>query len=295
LLAKKKDVDARDKPGHDEIEIETRLETIMSKYKDIGVETKGHVGIIEIQRPPLNFFDISLINQIADALEDFDRDIEIRASVLAAQGKAFCAGANFNDPARQEAEAREKSDPAASLGQINHLYIQAVRIFRNKKPIVAAVHGAAVGGGLGLAMVADFRVTCPEARFCANFTRLGFHPGFGLTVTLPAVIGPTKAALFFYTSRRVPGDEAHAMGLADVLVPQDQVRTAALALAAEIAENSPLGLTSTRATLRGDLADRVRAATDHELEEQNRLRKTDDFKEGVKAMAERRVPVFANR
>jgi enoyl-CoA hydratase/carnithine racemase len=112
---------------------------------------------------------------------------------------------------------------------------------------------------------------------------------------LPAVIGPTKAALLFYTSRRVPGAEAHAMGLADVLVPQDQVRAAALSLAAEIAENSPLGLTSTRATLRGDLADRVRAATNHELEEQNRLRKTDDFKEGVKAMAERRVPVFANR
>src|SRR5947208_16403027 len=117
----------------------------MSKYTDIGGETHGHVGLIEIQRPPLNFFDISLINQIADALEEFDRDIEIRASVLAAQGKAFCAGANFGDPKRQEQEAREaKGDPADSLGQISHLYIQAVRIFRNKKPIVAAVHGAAI-------------------------------------------------------------------------------------------------------------------------------------------------------
>ena len=74
----------------------------MSKYTDIGVETHGHVGLIEIQRPPLNFFDISLINQIADALEEFDKDIEIRSSVLAAQGKAFCAGANFSDPKRQE-------------------------------------------------------------------------------------------------------------------------------------------------------------------------------------------------
>jgi enoyl-CoA hydratase/carnithine racemase len=144
-------------------------------------------------------------------------------------------------------------------------------------------------------MVGDLRVTCPEARFCANFTRLGFRPGFGLTVTLPAVIGPSKAALMFYTSRRVGGEEALAMGLADVLVPQHQVRSAALALAAEIAENAPLGLAATRATLRGDIADRVRAATEHELAEQMRLRKTEDFKEGVKAMAERRVPVFANR
>jgi enoyl-CoA hydratase/carnithine racemase len=70
------------------------------------------------------------------------------------------------------------------------------------------VHGAAVSGGLGLAMVADFRVPCPETRFAANFTRLGFHPGFGLTVTLPTVIGVTKAAMMFYTSRRVRGDEA---------------------------------------------------------------------------------------
>ena len=168
----------------------------MSKFTDIGVEKVGHVGTIEIQRPPLNFFDISLINQIADALEEFDRDIEIRSSVLMAQGKAFCAGANFNDPARQEQEARAaKGDPADSLGPINSLYLHAVRIFRNKKPIVAAVHGAAIGGGLGLAVSADFRVTCPEARFAANFTKLGFHPGFGLTTTLPvplaAVCGAT--------------------------------------------------------------------------------------------------------
>src|SRR5260370_27090748 len=116
----------------------------MNKYSEIGVKKTGQVGTIEIRGPPLNFFDISLINQIADALEEFDRDIEIRASVLAAQGKAFCAGANFGDPARQEAEERAETDPASNL-PINHLYVQAVRIFRNKKPIVAAVHGAAIG------------------------------------------------------------------------------------------------------------------------------------------------------
>ena len=178
---------------------------------------------------------------------------------------------------------------------MQHLYLEGNRLFRTKKPIIAAVHGAAVGGGLGLAMVADFRVACPETQFCANFTRLGFHPGFGLTVTLPLVVGATKAALMFYTSRRVRGDEAYAMGLADVLVPQDQVREAAMKLAAEIAENAPLGLISTRATMRADLADRVRAATEHELKEQTWLRKTDDFKEGVKATAERRVPNFSGR
>jgi enoyl-CoA hydratase/carnithine racemase len=261
----------------------------MSTYKDIGVEKVGHVGTIEIRRPPLNFFDISLINQIADALDEFDRDIEIRAFVLSAQGKAFCAGANFQDPARQAQEAREMDDGTA------HLYIQAVRIFRAKKPIVAAVQGAAIGGGLGLAMSADFRVTCPEARFSANFTKLGFHPGFGLTVTLPELIGKNNAELMFYTSRRVTGEEAVKWGLANVLVQQDQVKAAAMKLAAEIAECSPLGLLSTRATMRATLADRVMAATNHELAEQTKLRATEDFKEGVRATQERRVANFKGR
>ena len=265
----------------------------MGPFKDIGVEKTGHVALVEIRRPPNNFFDIALIKEIASAFEALDADADCRALVLAAQGKAFCAGANFGDGGTLDRDGSALlSGPTPGAA---HLYIEGNRLFRTKKPIVAAVHGAAVGGGLGLAMVADFRVTCPEARFCANFTRLGFHPGFGLTVTLPAVIGPTKAALMFYTSRRVRGDEAHAMGLADVLVPQGEVRSAALALAAEIAENSPLGLIATRATMRGNLADRVREATDRELAEQTRLRKTDDFKEGVKATAERRLPIFTGR
>jgi enoyl-CoA hydratase/carnithine racemase len=266
----------------------------MGPFKDIGVETHTHVALIEIRRPPHNFFDIALIQEIASALEALDNDTGIRAVVLAAQGKSFCAGADFGDGSKLDAQGQRPSELNREAA-VRHLYIEGNRLFRTKKPIIAAVHGAAVGGGLGLAMVADFRVTCPEARFAANFTRLGFHPGFGLTVTLPAVIGATKAALMFYTSRRVAGDEAHAMGLADVLVPQSEVRAAALKFASEIAENSPLGLIATRATMRGDLADRVLRATEHELIEQTRLRKTADFKEGVAAVAERRLPNFSGQ
>jgi enoyl-CoA hydratase/carnithine racemase len=266
----------------------------MGPFKDIAVEQTGHVALIEIRRPPNNYFDVALIQEIAAALEALDAEVNCRAVVLAAQGKAFCAGANFGDGSTLDQDGQRPGELNRDKA-IQHLYLEAVRLFKTNKPIVAAVHGAAVGGGLGLAMMADFRVACPETRFCANFTRLGFHHGFGLTVTLPAVIGPTKAALMFYTGRRVRGDEALAMGLADVLVPQNEVREAAMKLAAEIAENSPLGLIATRATMRAGLAERVRQATDHELKEQTRLRKTADFREGVKAMAERRQPNFTSR
>lgn len=266
---------------------------MMGPFTDIAVERHGNAALIEIQRPPNNFFDVALIRQIAEALEALDEDMGCRAVVLASQGKAFCAGANFGDGSRLSAEGRRPEELKQSA--VPHLYVEAVRLFRTKKPIVAAIQGPAVGGGLGLSMVADFRVACPEARFAANFTRLGFHPGFGLTVTLPEAIGKTNAALMFYTSRRITGEEAYQMGLASVLVPQSEVRAAAIKLASEIAENSPLGLMATRATLRAGLADRVRVATDHELKEQDRLRTTEDFKEGVKATAERRVPNFVGR
>ena len=88
----------------------------MTKYTDIGVETHGHVGLIEIRKPPLNFFDVALINQIADALEEFDKDVEIRASVLAAQGKAFCAGADFSAPDRQKQAISRLIYPRPSVG-----------------------------------------------------------------------------------------------------------------------------------------------------------------------------------
>jgi enoyl-CoA hydratase/carnithine racemase len=256
-----------------------------ANYKDVGVSLSGHVGQIEIQRPPHNYFDNALINQIADALEEFDGEPACRAVVLCAQGKSFCAGADFaNRPAT-----------GADGGSGKHLYKEATRIFRTRKPIVAAVQGAAIGGGLGLALAADFRVTCVEARFSANFNRLGFHPGFSLTYTLPRLVGQQKANLLLYTGRRVPGDEAVTMGLADVLAPLAEVRAAATALATEIAESAPLAVQSTRETMRRGFADEAERATERELVEQDWTRKTADFKEGVKAWAERRLPNFEGR
>ncbi len=239
-----------------------------------------HVGLVELCRPPDNFFSVEMVARAADALEAFDADDEVRAVVLCAQGKHFSAGADFSAPAGGVASTTED------------LYAAAVRLFRTRKPIVAAVQGAAIGGGLGLALAADFRVAAAEARFSANFARLGFHQGFGLSVTLPRLVGEQMAAELLYTGRRVGGDEALTLGLADRLAPLESVREAAVALAVEIAGSAPLAVESIRATLRGDLADRVAAATVHEAAEQARLRATADFAEGTRAMVQRRPPEF---
>jgi enoyl-CoA hydratase/carnithine racemase len=223
------------------------------------------------------------MRDLADALVDIDATTDLRVSVLTTAGKVFCAGADLVTPGGVGAEGMQG---------INPLYVEAVRLFSAKKPIVAAVQGAAVGAGLGLALVADFRVAAPEARFTANFVKLGFHPGFGITYTLPRLIGQQRAALLCMTGRRITGEQALDWGLADVLAPLDELQAATMRLAQEIADNAPLAVQSTRATFRAGVAEAVKAQTDHELIEQSWLRKTKDFAEGVRAVNERRAGNF---
>lgn len=254
---------------------------------DVVTSSIGHVGIAEINRPPDNYFDKELIGDIASAFDGF-AEARMRAVLLCAAGKNFCAGANF---ARRTKNILGSDEDRAA----DHIYRHAVRLFRCPLPIVACVLGAAVGGGLGLAMVGDFRVASTQSRFSANFNRLGFHPGFGLSVTLPRVIGAQQAALLFYTGRRITGTQAHEIGLVDVLAEAEGLREAALSLATEIAQSAPLAVMSTRATLGRGLADAVAAATEHELAEQRKHFATEDFAEGIEAMAERRLPIFRGR
>ena len=257
------------------------------KFGDASLQLDRHVALIEIHRPPHNYFDAQLIQDLADAFEAMDKQHECRAIVLASEGKSFCAGADFHSTA---AGAGDEVPTTTS-----RLYQNAVRLFACGKPIVAAIQGPAIGGGFGLALVADFRVVTSDARFGANFVKLGIHPGFGLTHTLPRIIGIQKASLLFYTGRRITGEEALAWGLADVLVESARLREEAMTLANEIAENAPLAVQSTRATLRRGLAEAVKAQTDHEHAEQSLLFRTEDHREGIQAVKERRSGRFKGR
>jgi enoyl-CoA hydratase/carnithine racemase len=259
---------------------------VKSAYGDhVRVVIEGHVAVVTMDKPPHNFVSVQFLRDLADALDDADALDAVRALVLQADGPSFCAGADFAAPG--EAGGTKDGIPA--------LYVEAIRLYSTAKPIVAAVQGAAVGAGLGLALAADFRVVSPGARFVANFVKLGFHAGFGISLMLPRLIGEQKAALMLLTGRRIKGEQALEWGLADQLAPASELRAAALALASEIAGGAPLALVATRKTLRGDLGEAIRQRTALEFNVQSVLQKTEDFAEGVRAVAERRPGNFKGR
>ena len=253
----------------------------MRAREQVQVSIADYVGTIILSRPPHNFVNVELMAALVDCLQDLDTDEDCRVIVLGTDGKNFCAGADF-------------SGIETGMGFVDSakLYTQAMRLFDTRKPIVAAVQGAAVGAGAGLALTADFRIACASTRFVFNFNSLGFHPGFGLSYTLPRLVGTQIAARLFYTGDRVSGEEALAIGLADELAPEGEVRQRAQALALRIAQAAPRAVESTRETLRQGFAKDVRAFNAREQELQQVQFASEDFREGIKAAAERRLPVF---
>lgn len=242
------------------------------------------VATVVINRPPTNYFNHRMIAELADAYESLADD-GVRAIVLASEGKHFCAGADFSGGEMAE-------DRSAAAQRVYH---EAVRLFRAPVPVIAAVQGSAVGGGLGLACSADFRTASTTSRFHANFSMLGFHQGFGLSESLPAIVGRQHAADMLYTSRRLDGAAAQKIGLVDRLTDPGQERVAAMDLATEIAAAAPLAVRAIKQTLRGPLADRVEKILPRELGEQADLWDTEDSQEAIRANLACEKPAFSGR
>lgn len=254
-------------------------------FGDVSVRLDEHVALVEIRRPPTNHLDVALVADLASAYSAAT-ERRARVIVLCTEGKHFCAGADFG--------SIPEGETIGSMGRA--LYRQAIPLFGVEIPVIAAVQGSAVGGGLGLACSADFRVGSVDTRFWANFARLGLHQGFGLSATLPELIGVQRAAELLFTGRRIGGAVAAEIGLLDKLVDEpSRVREAAVEFAREIAESAPLAIREIRRTLRRGLVDRVIAATERENDAQAILLDTEDHLEGVAAMRDRRTPHFQAR
>ncbi len=254
----------------------------------VSVEHHGAVAVVTLHRPPHNLLTEPVLRALADALGDPGDGA--RAAVVRSEGRSFCAGADFRSGDAPDPTARERF-----AQQTAAFYRQAARVFACPVPLVAAVQGAAIGAGFGLALACDVCVVGGHGWFQANFVRLGIHPGFALSATLPRAVGPGRAADLFLTGRRVDAAEAAGIGIAQRLAPAGGELDTAMEVAGAIAAGAPLAVHATRATLRHDLVDLAVATMRHELEQQTALAGTADAVEGVAAVLEGRPPSFEGR
>lgn len=248
---------------------------------ELFVGRDGGVAVVEIRRGPRNLIDFKLIRNIAQVYDELGQDPSCGAIVLASEGDAFSAGA---DHSRRTADVE--------VERANSFYDVALRLFRSPVPVVAAIHGYTAGGGLGLAMSADFRIAAPEAVFQATFVVKGLCPGFGLTRSLAFAVGQQHASFMFQTGREVGAARALEIGLADAVVPAATLRAEAIVLARQIMSNAPLAVAATRRLLRDAYASEVAVHMRLEATEQVPLFNSNDWIEGYKAFAESRPPVF---
>jgi 2-(1,2-epoxy-1,2-dihydrophenyl)acetyl-CoA isomerase len=217
-------------------------------------------------------------------------DARVRALVLTGSGRAFCAGANVKEMQDAAMHGRSTQWVLDTTAELHPLLLE---LHASSKPLVAAVNGAAAGGGLGLALVADCRIGSPDARFAAGYFGIGLSPDGGSTWLLPRLIGEQRTRRFFFGNEVIAADEAKAIGLLDEVVPADRL----LARAVEVARTW------------GSWAVRSREATKSLLESQSSLSFADqletergliaaaagtaDFKEGTTAFTEKRKAKFA--
>ena len=256
---------------------------------DTHISQDGYVATVEMRRPPHTFFDSDLIAEIGEAFERLDADPGCRAIVLAAEGRSFCAGADFS----KRMETGTTSEGSRS-GAGRHLYKEAIRLFRTRKPVIAAVHGAAVGGGLAIALSCDMRVASDDASFGAQFIRVGLSAcDVGSSYWLPRVVGPTIAAELMLTGRRFSADEALRFGMLNRVVARDELVDSAVELAGLITANSEYGVYMTKLGMWTNLdAPSLR----HAMELENRTQVlgtfTRNMTEAGRAFVEKRDPTW---
>jgi 2-(1,2-epoxy-1,2-dihydrophenyl)acetyl-CoA isomerase len=267
---------------------EARPDATAGPGPEVSVDRDGDVAVVTLRRPPHNLLTEPVLRAVADAVAALDG--VARAAVVCSEGRSFCAGADF-----RSGDAPDPTDRGGFEVRTAAFYEQAVRVFDAPLPLVAAVQGAAIGAGFGLALACDVCVVGEGGWFQANFVRLGIHPGFALSMTLRRAVGAGRAADLLLTGRRVPGAEAARIGIAQRLVAAGAELAAALEIAEHIAAGAPLAVAATRATLRHGLAEEARATMRHELAEQAALAGTVDAVEGVQAMLEGRPPRFEGR
>jgi len=216
-------------------------------------------------------------------------DRSLRCVVITGRGASFCAGADFRSASPA---AAQPDHPLPEHERLYRTYEPFLDVFDLPMPTVAALNGHAVGGGFGLALVCDLRVANRDARYGANFARLGFHSGMAISHLLPRIVGVPAAADLLFTGRLVTGAEAAALGLVHEAVAADEVGDAALRRARAVAACAPEAVRLMKRSLYGGMGWDPRSAARSEAFAQAATMRSDDGREGVRALLEKREPKF---
>ncbi len=261
----------------------------MNRSDTILIERDAHLGWIRINRPErLNAFADDMRDRLDGALAELDDDAEIRCVAIIGVGRSFSTGGDV-----QKLSELTASRNTSHFDTLVRTGIRVVkRIDAMRKPVIAAVNGAAAGAGASLALACDIRIASQNASIGLTFTRIGLHPDWGAAYFLPRLIGSALAAELIFTGGMINARRAERLGLFNNVVPADELEGAVRGLAGQIAGGPPAVIADAKRTLRRSLAADLDEILEMEAKAQIRAFESPDSNEGVRAFLEKRAPRF---
>ena len=253
-------------------------------------EAANRIGMITLNRPDQrNAMTPELLDAFSEAIAEALADDEIRCLVITGKGRCFSAGADLRSSLQRSDLGKPSREASFAM------YEPFLRVLDVEVPVVAAMNGHTVGGGFGLTLLADIRVANANAKYGVNFARLGIHSGLGISYTLPRLVGLAHASELLFTGKLIRGSEALEIGLATHAVEGDQVVPRALEIARAIAGSAPMAVRQMKASIRLGLGWEIREAALEEAGLQSASLDTEDAKEGIAAILEKREPRFTGQ
>jgi enoyl-CoA hydratase/carnithine racemase len=253
-------------------------------------ETSDRVGVITLNRPDhRNAMTPELLDAFSEAIGEARGDEGIRCLVITGKGHCFSAGADLRSSLQRSDLGKPSRDTSFAM------YEPFLQVVDLEVPVIAAMNGHTVGGGFGLTLLADIRVANVDAKYGVNFARLGIHSGLGISYLLPRLVGAAYASELLFTGKLIRGSEALRIGLVTHAEEADQVLPTAMELARAIAASAPMAVQQMKASIRRGLRWEIREAALEEAGLQAASLTTEDAKEGVSAILQKREPEFTGR
>ena len=253
-------------------------------------EAVDRIGMVTLNRPEQrNAMTPELLDAFSEAIDEARADSGIRCLVITGEGRCFSAGADLRSSLQRTDLGKPSREASFAM------YEPFLKVLEVEVPVIAAMNGHTVGGGFGLALLADIRVANVDAKYGGNFARVGIHSGLGISYVLPRLVGLANASELLFTGRLVRGDEALRMGLVTHAEESSEVLPRAMELARGIAGSAPTAVQQMKASIRRNLGWDIRAAAEEEAGLQAASLATEDAKEGVAAILEKSEPEFTGR